>query len=185
MKKKTIEFRSLIDKYQSNCNRISEIADACEKEQRERNEAENKEFEALTRENQMLQMKMQALSAEQLRDVNAGVDTDTVLRENLLNNRKVTIKLEREVRPQTTAELVEAGIIAVSQQEVLGPVRTGLIWDKVGLTVRSGLAGKLRWPVHGKAVASFADEAELEDAGFEYVADDEVNADFAGDDQED
>ena len=30
----------------------------------------------------------------------------------------------------------------------------------------------------------FADEAELEDAG-EYVADDEVNADFAGDDQED
>ena len=30
----------------------------------------------------------------------------------------------------------------------------------------------------------FADEAELEDAGFEYVADDEVNADFAGDDQE-
>ena len=31
----------------------------------------------------------------------------------------------------------------------------------------------------------FADEAELADAGFEYVADDEVNADFAGDDQED
>ena len=31
----------------------------------------------------------------------------------------------------------------------------------------------------------FADEAELEDAGFEYVADDEVNADSAGDDQED
>ncbi len=32
---------------------------------------------------------------------------------------------------------------------------------------------------------TFADEAELEDAGVEYVADDEVNADFAGDDQED
>ena len=31
----------------------------------------------------------------------------------------------------------------------------------------------------------FADEAKLEDAGFEYVAEDEVNADFAGDDQED
>ena len=31
----------------------------------------------------------------------------------------------------------------------------------------------------------FADEAEPEDAGFEYVADDEVNADFASDDQED
>ena len=31
----------------------------------------------------------------------------------------------------------------------------------------------------------FADEAKLENAGFEYVAEDEVNADFAGDDQED
>ena len=31
----------------------------------------------------------------------------------------------------------------------------------------------------------YADESELADAGFEYVADDEVNADFAGDDQED
>ncbi len=31
----------------------------------------------------------------------------------------------------------------------------------------------------------FADEAELEDAGFEYVAEEEVNADFAGDELED
>ena len=59
--KNNIIVRELVNKYQANCDRITEIADACEKEQRERNEAENAEFEALTRENQILQMKMQKL----------------------------------------------------------------------------------------------------------------------------
>ena len=57
--KNNIIVRELVNKYQANCDRITEIADACEKEKRERNEAENAEFEALTRENQILQMKMQ------------------------------------------------------------------------------------------------------------------------------
>lgn len=53
MKKKTVQVRELVDKYQTNCNRISEIADTCEREQRERNEAEDAEYKALSRENQM------------------------------------------------------------------------------------------------------------------------------------
>ena len=35
MKKNKLNVRSLIDQYQSNCDRISEIADVCEKEKRE------------------------------------------------------------------------------------------------------------------------------------------------------
>ena len=62
--KKTINVRELINQYQQNCDRITEIADVCEKEQRERNEAENTEIETLMRENQLLQMKMQAATAE-------------------------------------------------------------------------------------------------------------------------
>jgi hypothetical protein len=49
MKKKTVQVRELVDKYQTNCNRISEIADTCEREQRERNEAEDAEYKALSR----------------------------------------------------------------------------------------------------------------------------------------
>ena len=37
--KKTVNARQLVDKYQSNSDRINEIADLCEKEQRERIEA--------------------------------------------------------------------------------------------------------------------------------------------------
>ena len=79
MKKNKLNVRSLIDQYQKNCDRISEIADVCEKEKRERNEAENAEFEAMTRDNQLLQMKMQAATAEHLREnPNAADDAITL-----------------------------------------------------------------------------------------------------------
>lgn len=159
MKKKTVQVRELVDKYQTNCERISEIADTCEKEQRERNEAEDAEYKALSRENQLLQMRMHAIAVEAGTPQN--VNTDEVLREMLLNkNSKVTISLMREVTPQTTAALADTGIIPVQEQEMLKPIRLGLIYDKVGLNIRSGLIGTLRWPKHSKAVAQFADEAE-------------------------
>lgn len=169
--------RELIDRYQANCDRIGEIAEVCEREQRERSDAENKEFAALTRDNQLIQMKMQAIQAESFQGRSAQVDPDEVLRESLLNrDQKVTVMLTRTeggasgttpttpaapvVNPQTTAALADTGIISVHEQEMLKPIRKGLIYDKVGLTIRSGLSGTLRWPKHGKAVASFADEAE-------------------------
>lgn len=159
MKKKIVQVRELVDKYQTNCERISEIADTCEKEQRERNEAEDAEYKALSRENQLLQMRMHAIAVEAGTPQNAN--TDEVLREMLLNkNSKVTISLMREVTPQTTAALADTGIIPVQEQEMLKPIRLGLIYDKVGLNIRSGLIGTLRWPKHSKAVAQFADEAE-------------------------
>ena len=37
MHKKKVNFRELIDTYQSNCDRIQEILDVCQKENRERN----------------------------------------------------------------------------------------------------------------------------------------------------
>ena len=73
--KKKLNVRELVNKYQANCDRIGEIAETCEKEQRERTEAEDKEFVALTRENQLLQMKMQVATAEHLREnPNAAAD---------------------------------------------------------------------------------------------------------------
>lgn len=152
-----------MNKYQENCERINAIADACEAESRERNEKEETEYKALSRENSLLQMRMQAEAAKVYAEDVRPVDSDKVLRENLIDRKQqVTISLVREavVTPQTTAALADTGIIPISEQELLGPIRKGLIYDKVGLPIRSGLAGKLRWPIHGKAIASFADEAE-------------------------
>lgn len=163
MEEKKLNIRSLVNKYQENCERINAIADACELEKRERNEKEEAEYKALSRENSLLQMRMQAEAAKVYAEEGQPVDSDKLLRENLIEkNQKVTISLMREavVTPQTTAALADTGIIPVSEQEILTPIRKGLIYDKVGLPIRSGLAGKLRWPIHGKAIASFADEAE-------------------------
>ena len=163
MSKTNINARQLAEKYQQNCDRINEIADACEKEQRERNAAENSEFEALSRENQLLQMRMRALKSDDQPQAKVK-SNDEIMRETLLKeNKTLTVMLTREDtygNPQTTAALAQTGIIPIHQQEMLKPMRLGLIWDKVGINIRTGLAGTLRWPKHSKAVAQFADEAE-------------------------
>ena len=63
-KKPTLLVRELINKYQANCDRINEIADLCEREARQRNDAEQKEFDTLCRDNQMIQMRIQVSAAD-------------------------------------------------------------------------------------------------------------------------
>lgn len=80
-KPEKLNVRELVNQYQANCDRIGEIAETCEKEQRERTEAEDTEFKALTRENQLLQMKMQVAAAEHLREnPNAAADASRIIR---------------------------------------------------------------------------------------------------------
>ena len=161
MNKKNVNVRELVDKHQTNCARITEIADACEKENRERTEKEETEYKRLKRENEIIRMKMAAYSApdvikaasptEQLREVVRGAS----------QGNKVTIMFTREAQLMTTASAADTGIIPIDEQEMLKPLRAGLIYDKVGINLRTGLTGgTLRWPVHTKAVASFADEGE-------------------------
>lgn len=167
-KSEKLNVRELVDKYQANCDRISEIAETCETEQRERTAAEDTEYTALVRENQLLQMKMQASSVQNLSREPAE-NNDARLRELLLRQKaEASIVLVRDL--MTTDALDGTGIIPVKEEEMLKPLRTGLIYDKVGIKVMTGLvAGKLRWPRHGKAVAQWAGEGErLVDARIDF-----------------
>lgn len=161
-KKKKVNVRQLVNQYQANCERINAIADACENEQRERTEQEEAEYGNLLRDNQLLQMRMQAAinagSEAEARSVSAQLRE--ALNEAMENGSRnpVMLTLTREI--QTTAALEGTGIIPVNDQEMLAPLRAGLIYDKVGITIRTGLVGSLRWPKHGKAVAKFVGEAE-------------------------
>ncbi|MDO5395647.1 MAG: phage major capsid protein [Bacteroidales bacterium] len=161
MNKKNVNVRELVDKHQTNCARITEIADACEKENRERTEKEETEYKRLKRENEIIRMKMAAYSAP---DAMKAESPTEQLREAVNGARsggKVTIMLARETQLMTTASVADTGIIPIEEQEMLKPLRAGLIYDKVGLNIRSGLAGgTLRWPIHTKAIANFADEGE-------------------------
>lgn len=162
-KKKKQNVRELVNRYQENCERIREIADTCETEQRERNDAEEAEYLRLHRDNEIIRMKMQAVNMPNPVEV---ASPTAQLREVVNSPRpsgKVSIVLMREndVTLMTTAGVADTGIIPVDEQEMLKPLRAGLIYDKVGLNVRTGLAaGSLRWPKHTKAVGQFADEGE-------------------------
>lgn len=163
MSKKTVNVRELVNKYQTNCDRIGEIADLCEKEQRERTEAETAEYNALMRENQLLQMKMQAVAVEQLREnPNTSAEASRIIRENVAAGRQTRIMLMRDL--VMVSDVTAGGIIPVKMQDILDPLVEGLILDKVGLPMPTGLAGDYIWPTYETVEASIQGEGvELTD----------------------
>lgn len=158
--KKNIEklnVRSLVNKYQANCDRIGEIAETCEKEQRERTEAEDNEFKALTRENQLLQMKMQVAAAEHLREnPNATADAARIVRENMQAGKQTQILLVRDL--MMVADTANSAVVPLKVQDILSPLTEGLILDKVGLPMPTGLAGDYVWPTYEAVEATIAGE---------------------------
>lgn len=157
MKKNKLNVRELVNQYQANCDRIREMADTCEKENRERNNAENKEFEALCRDNQLLQMKMQAATAEHLREnPNAAEEAITLIRENAKNGKKSEIIFVRDM--MMVSDVNAGGIIPLNIQDILKPLQEGFILDKVGLPMPTGLAGDFVWPMYEMVEAQIAGE---------------------------
>lgn len=155
--KKTVNVRQLVDKYQSNCDRITEIADLCEKEKRERTKEENYEFSALTQENSVIQMRMQAAAAEHLKEnPNAKRDAEKLIRENVAAGRKTEIAFVREI--MTVSDVDAGGVIPLNVQEIMKPLEEGFILDKVGLPMLSGLVGDFVWPMYEAAEAQLAGE---------------------------
>lgn len=156
-KPKKLNVRELVNKYQANCDRIGEIAETCEKEQRECTEAEDTEFKALTRENQLLQMKMQVAAAEHLREnPNVAADASRIIRENMLAGKQTQILLVRDL--MMVADTADSAVVPLKVQDILTPLTEGLILDKVGLPMPTGLAGDYVWPTYEAVEATIAGE---------------------------
>ena len=161
MKKNQINVRELVQKYQANCARINEIADACETEQRERNEAETKEYEALTRENQLLGMRMQSATADYLREnPNVHAEVEKLVRENLKSGRQteITLMREGEFTGMMVADAANGSIIPLRVQDFLEPLIEGFILNLVGLPMPTGLSGDFVWPIYDVVEATIAGE---------------------------
>jgi len=156
-KPEKLNVRELVNKYQANCDRIGEIAETCEKEQRERTEAEDTEFKALTRENQLLQMKMQVATAEYLREnPNASTDASRIIRENMQAGKQTQILLVRDL--MMVSNTADSAVAPLKIQDILAPLTEGLILDKVGLPMPTGLAGDYVWPTYEAVEATIAGE---------------------------
>lgn len=159
----TNSVRAIVDQYQANCARINQMADLCEAEQRTRTEQENAEYEALTRENAVLQMRMQAAAARHMaQNPNALADANRLLRDNMQAGRQTQIMLTRDL--VMVADGTSGGIIPLNIQDILDPLTEGLILDKVGLPMPTGLAGDYVWPTYEAVEATIAGEGvELTD----------------------
>lgn len=159
----TTSVRAIVDQYQANCARINQMADLCEAEKRTRTEQENAEYEALTRENAVLQMRMQAAAARHMaKNPNALADANRLLRDNMQAGRQTQIMLTRDL--VMVADGTSGGIIPLNIQDILDPLTEGLILDKVGLPMPTGLAGDYVWPTYEAVEATIAGEGvELTD----------------------
>jgi HK97 family phage major capsid protein len=160
MPKKTnakMSVREMVSKYQANCDRIGEIADACEREQRGRTEAETKEYEALERENDLLRMRMQSATADYMREnPNAAADAARIMRENMEAGRQTQILLVRDL--MVVSDTANSAVVPLKIQDILEPLTEGLILDKVGLPLPTGLAGDYVWPTYETVEATIAGE---------------------------
>ena len=146
--------KTLIDKYQENCDRINQIADLCEKEQRERTEAETKEFDNLVRENQVLSMRMHTVGHDHAQENRE--EAVRIIRENMHAGKQTKIMFNRDLVMVSDAE--QGAIVPLKVQDIIEPLEEGLILDKVGLPFMTGLAGDYVWPTYEAVEATILDE---------------------------
>lgn len=160
---KKVNLRSIVEKYQNNCNRIKEIADLCETEKRDRTDLETKEYNALVSDNEILRMRMYASRGnadaamrsmgEQLRDaVNAGG------RQQVKMNGEVTLK--RAAAKTMTTDVNAGGLVPDLIQPVVLPLQEQTVYDLVGIPMQQGLAGTFVWPVVEFGTATINGEGE-------------------------
>lgn len=156
--------RQIVDKYQKNCARISAIADLCETEKRERTQAESAEYEALVRDNELLRMRMQAEAAQAQQNPNLIADANKLVRENMEAGRQTQIVFMRDDLMLVSdglmlvSDATSGGIIPLKTQDILAPLVEGLILDKVGLPMPTGLAGDYVWPTYEAVEAQIQGE---------------------------
>lgn len=153
---KKLTVRQIVDKYQKNCARISAIADLCEQEKRERNDAESAEYEALVRDNELLRMRMQAEATQAQQNPNLIADANKLVRENMEAGRQTQIVFMRGL--MLVSDATSGGIIPLKIQDILDPLVEGLILDKVGLPMPTGLAGDYVWPTYEAVEAQIQGE---------------------------
>ena len=154
MKRKVREILGRMTEIQT---RLNAIADICEGEKREMNDAEKEEHGALMREAAVLNVRLQA---EGMPTVSGGgisreAGFDNWMKHIARERRTEEVVMAREAMVVTDAE----AMVPLTISDIIGPLEEGLILKTVGIKLQTGLAGDYVSPVVGKIEASFADEA--------------------------
>lgn len=157
---KKFQVRQWADRLEAIRTRMNEITDVCEKESRTRSMAEDAEFEALRRESSIISARVAAaaISGGKAEAGDQAAQFDEFLKANTRSGTQSVNSqvLTRDFTGQTTVN--SAAAIPLSIGDIVKPLEAGLIYDKIGIPILTGLEGEYCWPVVGSVEASIANE---------------------------
>ena len=171
------ERNSMIAKREAINISMSAITDKAQAEKRELSAEENVEY-------QRLQADFNAVSREIVMNESTvnllkqmpseNMTQEAMLREVLSDALKRGGKSEYVISQREwvdgvdSATLSEGGMIPLTIKDILPPLEQGLIYDKVGIPIETGVVGDIQWPVLGAVEATVKGEKEsLADTGID------------------
>lgn len=146
-------------------NRLREMSTVAREANRDLTEAEQSESTALMRERSWLELEV-AAGAEVSREVcvERRESINAVIRQAVAENRQMTVVIREEAgagaEPGTTpaadaimtATARAGAILPLTVGEIIKPLVEGVIYDKIGIRMPTGLAGDYMWPVVGSSL---------------------------------
>lgn len=182
MKKKSVEEliserNTMFAKREQINIRMNEISDKVQAENRPMSEAEKREYDTLQSDFAKLgrELSLNADMVSSLKNSSSEVKTqEALLREVLAEATKKGGKSEYVLAAREwtagidTSKLSEGGMIPLTIKDILPPLEKGLIHDKVGIPIETGVVGDIQWPVLGAVEATVKGEKEaLTDTGID------------------
>ena len=164
---------SMLAKRESINVRMNEINDKAQAEKRERSSEENVEYQKLQADFAKLGREI-AMNVDVVNYMNAKPNVqkskNALLREafqGAMGSQQKEFAVKREwVDGVEMADIAAGGMVPLTIKDILPPLEMGLIWDKVGIQVETGVIGDISWPVMGSVEASVLGEKEtLTDTG--------------------
>ena len=157
--------------------RMNEISDKVQAENRPMSEAEKREYDTLQSDFAKLgrELSLNADMVSSLKNSSSEVKSqEALLREVLAEAAKKGGKSEYVITAREwtngidMAKVAEGGMIPLTIKDILPPLEQGLIHDKVGIPIETGVMGDIQWPVLGAVEATVKGEKEsLADTGID------------------
>lgn len=154
-----MKFKEIIAKRREKCNRMAQIATQADDEKREFTPEEKDELAVLRREVENMDVQIMAASRElpEVKTLAREIEVETRIREAVQKGEKVQQVLAREV--VQNLETVQSSLVPLTINDVLPPLEKGMIYDRVGIRLQTGLAGDYVWPLLGSIEAEVAGES--------------------------
>ncbi len=142
---------------------MNAIADKVAAEKREMSAEENVEYQRLQSDFHKIGREI-AMNVDIVNMKNAQPreekSANQLMREALREAKRdgqAEFALKREI---TTSTIDTGGLIPLTIKDILPPLEMGLIFDKIGVPIQTGVTGNLQWPVMGDGEAEILGETE-------------------------